>query len=190
VAYVQQADALVAEMKTSRTKFWRAQLEVVDALLANASDKVAHRVQVRLAAAKVAFEDKYGSLSDEIRELAVSMEPRFDESEESLAECPACGSPGVAGGDIWLDEVVSWDNDPNEPNVWGGLQFTATSFSCQHCGLRLASREEIAAAGMPAHWEFTGIDLADYVGYLEEAEAARRDETSAAEWDAVPNDAG
>ena len=42
VAFVQQADAILADMSRPREEFWRERLDVVDALLADASDRVAY----------------------------------------------------------------------------------------------------------------------------------------------------
>jgi hypothetical protein len=96
VAFVQQADATLADMGKSRTVFWGDKLGMVDALLADASDKVAHLVQVKLAAAKAAFEKKYAEVTSEMRDLIKKMTPYFDETAEAEAECPACGARGVA----------------------------------------------------------------------------------------------
>jgi hypothetical protein len=102
VAFVQQADAILADMNVPRYEFWGAQSEVVDALLSTASDKVAHRVQVKLASAKAAFIDRFADMSAEIRELVVTTEPRYNDAREAIRDCPVCGSKGIAGGTLSL----------------------------------------------------------------------------------------
>jgi hypothetical protein len=52
VAFVQFAESLLLDLGRNRTVFWGNQLTVVDALLAEASDNVAHRVSVKMEAAK------------------------------------------------------------------------------------------------------------------------------------------
>ena len=60
VAFVQQADALLADLGRSPLEFWQVQIEVVEALLADATDKVRHHVEVRAAAAVAAYNQQYG----------------------------------------------------------------------------------------------------------------------------------
>ena len=50
-AFAQHADALLSDLGRDRSAFWGSQLNVVDALPADAGDKVKHRVQVMLAGA-------------------------------------------------------------------------------------------------------------------------------------------
>jgi len=60
-AFVQQAEALLADFGRERGDFWDGQLNVVDALLKDASDKLAHLVEVRLAAATAMLERRYAT---------------------------------------------------------------------------------------------------------------------------------
>jgi hypothetical protein len=167
VAFVQQAEAMLIDMDTKwRWIFWGEWSGVVDALLADASEKVTHRVQIKLAAAKAAFAEKYGGMSSEIRDLIGKMEPRFSEEwEEATAECPACDSKGVAKGRFWVDEAVDYDKESGEPWVYGMVKFTPADFSCQVCGLRLTRPAELAAAGVPADLDFPEIDVATFDEY-------------------------
>ena len=55
VTFVQHCDVLLEDLGADRNEFWGRQLTVVDALLADASDKVAHHVEVKLAAARARF---------------------------------------------------------------------------------------------------------------------------------------
>jgi hypothetical protein len=171
VAYALQADSILADMKVPRSTFWGAHQEDVDALLGDASDKVAERVKMKLAAAKATLEKKYGVMTDEMLKAIWGITPRIDAMLESTAPCVVCGSDGVAEGEIWLDEAL--DNETG--SVYGGLRFTPTTFACQQCELRLTSPKEMLAAGMPTDWEHTDLDFSDYVSYLEDVEAARRE---------------
>jgi hypothetical protein len=60
-AFVQHADGL-KDLGRDRAEFWGGQLAVADALLADASDKVAHQVDVKIAAARASYEREYGDL--------------------------------------------------------------------------------------------------------------------------------
>ena len=82
VAFIQQVDASLADMGRARVDFWRNRLAVVDALLAQVTDKVAHRVSVKLAAA-AAFEKRYGHMPQEVRDLVRQLQPTFDEATEA-----------------------------------------------------------------------------------------------------------
>jgi hypothetical protein len=153
VAFVQQADACLVDMSRSRYDFWAERVDVVDALLANASDKVTHRVQVKLAAARAAFVEKYGEVLEELFQLIRKMPPQFDQMQEAVAECPVCGSQGVAGGEMSVD--VAGDH---EDDVWAWVHFDPTGFSCPMCGLRLDTQAEVVAAGIPAGWDLPDLD--------------------------------
>jgi hypothetical protein len=67
----------------------------VDALLSEASDKVAGRVAVKLAAAKVAFQRKYGEFPEEVQQ-AIRHVPQVLDADQEDYECPTCGSVGIA----------------------------------------------------------------------------------------------
>ena len=64
VAFVQYADALLADLGWDRAEFWDGQLAVVDALLADASDKVEHEVAVKVAAASAKSVEVHASWSE------------------------------------------------------------------------------------------------------------------------------
>lgn len=96
-------------------------------------------MQIKLAAAEAAFANKY---TDGLRGVVWRIEPYLgDEMYESTVSCVVCGSNGVAEGEASLEETVNYEHDRSEPDVYGWLKFTATSFSCQVCGLRLASKK-------------------------------------------------
>ena len=161
VAFVQQADATLIDMERPRASFWGDRLDVVDALLADASDKVAHRVRVKLKNAKVTFDDKFDDMANEQRTFITSMTPVFDETEEATAACPACGCKGIARGDMRVDDHYEMDSDGE---VTGGawVVFVPSSFHCQQCGLRLDTPAEVAAAGMPKEWERPDLHPSDF----------------------------
>jgi len=52
VAFVQHVDALVADLGEHRDNFWATYRSLVDALLKDASDRVAHHVEVMIEAAR------------------------------------------------------------------------------------------------------------------------------------------
>jgi hypothetical protein len=164
VAFVHQADAMLADLNKSRADFWADQLDVVDVLVADATDKVRHRVQLALARAKAAFVQEYGGMSDEMRDVIKNTPPSFDERHEAIAKCPACGSKGVATGEVELETEGGYDAD-GVARAWAFLMFTPETFSCQLCGLRLASQAELAEAGVPHQWVLPGLDASDYLAW-------------------------
>jgi hypothetical protein len=162
IAFLQHAEAILEDLGGDRADFWKDWTEVVNALLANATDKVLHLVRVKLEAAKAAFQNKYAGMPAEVRQLIVTLEPRFDEVDEAVTDCPACGSQGVARGTYWVDEGVDYDNETGEPSVWGMVKFTPEEFSCQLCGHRLTTPSELAAARMPGEWDVPEIDVREF----------------------------
>jgi hypothetical protein len=70
VAFVQHADALLADLGRDRGEFWGPQLSVANTLLTDASNRVAHRVQVRLAAARARLVPYDANLLQAIRQWA------------------------------------------------------------------------------------------------------------------------
>ena len=122
-AFAQHADALLSDLGRDRSVFWGSQLNVVDALLADASDEVKHRVQVLLAGARAQFEQRYGSEPPELIELVQQLEPDREPEPPTLqVPCPVCQTPGAVLG---TDEI--------EPGV---IRIDVDGFSCRICGLR------------------------------------------------------
>jgi hypothetical protein len=106
VAFAQHADELLADLGRDRAQFWGGQLSAVDALLADASDKVAHDVEVQLAAAHASFERQFGEAPDEMLAIVQRLTtPNFRGGDvgDERADCPVCDSHGVATGDTVLN---------------------------------------------------------------------------------------
>jgi hypothetical protein len=136
-AFAQHADALLSDLGRDRSVFWGSQLDVVDALLADASDKIKHRVQVMLAGARAQFEQRYGSEPPELIELVRQLEPDREPEPPTLqVPCPVCQTPGA---------VLGTDDEEAPPGV---IRIDVDGFSCRICGLRLRSKAEMAAAGL------------------------------------------
>ena len=174
---LQHADALLEDLGRDRAAFWRTQLDVVDALLADASDKVAHRVKVKLAQARANFERQYGQQPAEILQIVhrmANVQPL--NNNQARTECPACESTGVATG----RHDVEWDHEPDEEgNLFGTEWFVAGRFACSACDLQLDSAAELTAARIQSRWEIGDADARNYLAYLEPdsyEDEARREE--------------
>jgi hypothetical protein len=157
VAFVEQAEEFLDDLGRDRSAFWGLHAEVVDALLADASNKVTYRVQLKLAAARANLERRYGGESAEVLNVVAKLaRPTGLGVSHETAECPACEYTGIAAG----DHDVEWDYDregdlfPAVPAVW----FTADGFACRVCGLRLDSTAELEAAEMSSRWEVEDAD--------------------------------
>jgi hypothetical protein len=121
-AFVQHADSLIKDLDRSRDDFWGDQLAAVDALLEDASDKVAHRVTFRLAAATARLERRYTAEGDAF----VNMVRTFSKSaaltgSQRFQPCPVYDSFGIAAG----EHSVSWfaeeqDKDTGDFSGQGG----------------------------------------------------------------------
>lgn len=172
MAFVQHADALLADLGRDLGAFWGPQLDVANTLLADASNRVAHRVQVKLAAARASFAEYDTNLLQAIRQwAAVEVLSR----DQAHTECAACSSQGVASGFRHVD-VSEHETDPSgnirRPilSVW----FSAESFSCPVCGLRLDSPAEMTAAGMEETWDEGPEQVDDYSEPYDEDEGYER----------------
>jgi hypothetical protein len=162
VAFVQHADALLADLGRDRAKFWGGQLAVVDALLADASDKIAHHVEVKLAAARASFDRRYGEEPDELLHLVRRLaNPQVLENDQAPIECPACESLGIATGAREVEYDHQEDQDGTIYPV-AVVRLTVASFACRVCGLQLDSAAELTAARMEAYWEDEGADPLEF----------------------------
>jgi hypothetical protein len=94
-AFAQQADALRAELRQDLHDFWGSQLPVVDALLNGASNKLAHRVEVGLAAAAAMLERRsvtQGEAVISVLRLATESAPL---TADQRRKTPWNGFPGI-----------------------------------------------------------------------------------------------
>jgi len=146
-AFAQYADELLRDLSRDRPGFWGGQLEVVDALLSDASDKAARDLEVKLAQARAYlsqhFGDKPAELLEAVRQLA---DPGRYGPDQKPGECPICGSMGLLTGTSYL----FW-----APDVEGEEQelLVPSAFECRVCRLRLTSRIEAEAVGFE-RWEY------------------------------------
>jgi hypothetical protein len=152
VAFVQHADALLKDLGRDRTAFWNSRLEVVDALLADASDKVQHRVEVMLAGARARFDQRYGQEPEElvqlVRRLEEEREPDLDVDDAGVALriwCPVCEMPAPLH--FAKVEMQARDED-GQPLEVPRVNLTVDGLDCRICGLRLRGRAEMDAAGV------------------------------------------
>ena len=163
VAFARQADAFLADLRRDRTAFWAAQLGMVDALLAEATDKTARVVAVKIAGARAEFGRGYGGgppeVLDLVRRLAASARP---DAEEERMQCPACASAGFGIGDHEVDWDYERDDEGHFHATIGKVWFNVTGFECTICGLDFHDEAEVAAAGMEVRWLVPGADPNDY----------------------------
>ena len=163
-AFIQQADALLNELGRNREDFWGGQIPVVDEFLKDASDKVKHRVDVRVAGAAAMLSSRYATEGQAVilaLQAVSKLAPLADDQRHH--KCPVCDSFGVATGthDVaW--EAGDWDKETGEvTNADASVWFSADSFRCPVCGLRLDSQAEIDACFDPV-WEIEDADWRDY----------------------------
>lgn len=167
-AFVQHAEVLVADLGRDRRAFWAGQLGVVDALLADASEKIAYLVAVKLAEAGASYLQHGTVDSRETRMARVAQrmsKSAIFGSVEKLVRCRVCGSDGVAVGDYDVEfEPDELNKDTGEvTNAVGTVWFDADRFYCGACGLRLNNPAELAEAEVDRRWEIHGVDWFDYL---------------------------
>jgi hypothetical protein len=170
-AFVQQAEALLADFGREREDFWKGQLSVVDALLAGATDKLRLRVEMKFAAAGAMLDRLYETHGEAVLDAlqALSKATALQHDQRFLG-CPVCGSDGIATG----EHTVEWVPDEGQKKVGQvhdydrQVWFTAKAFQCPVCKLRLDSEAEIDAAGMNTAWHIEDADLRDYEEPMDE----------------------
>ena len=164
VAFIQHVDALLLDLKRDRAEFWGDQLVVVDTLLGMVRDKIAHRVSVKLASARVYLRGRYGDSEEAILQVLRKLQEtqRLDEGQE-MTVCPVCDSFGVLTG----DRLLGWESDDagfagvihsSTRKVW----FQAQSFMCRVCRLHLDSVSELEAAKMEVRMQLAVVDTIDF----------------------------
>lgn len=161
VAFVQHADALLADLGKQRDNFWATYCPLVDALLKDASDKVTHQVEVMIEASRASFNDRYSGMPEEVLEVVRRLsEPQTVEDNELESGCPACESEGVKTGYYHIE----WDDQDvgQVARLGGTVWFVPELFACHVCGLRLDSTPELRAAHMNNWLEIEGADPYDY----------------------------
>ena len=157
VAFLQQTDSLLAGMGRDRADFWGDRLDVVDALLADATDKVEGLVRLKLAVARAAFERMYADMPIDVRQYIEGMPPTFDEMTQALVDCPACGSQTAASGVHSVEVDGEYDED-GYPHAWAWVVFAPAALVCWRCGLQLDSQAEMLAAGLLKEWSLPDLD--------------------------------
>jgi hypothetical protein len=173
-AFAIHADALLGDLGRDREDFWGAQLPVVDELPKEARDKVAQRVAVRIAAAEAWLDERVAAEGeDAISMLRTLGRTAALTTSQHFRTCPVCGSYGIATGEHTVEWVASdFDKETGaitnaEPEVW----FSAQSFQCRICRLRLDSEAEIDKAFDPV-WEIEDASWHDFEPDLGDGEDA------------------
>jgi len=158
VSFIQHAHAMLADLGRDVEPFWGERYAVVEALLAEVTDRVAHRVSVKIAAARASFDRQY-DFAPEVLEILrrIPKPPHLGQGEETQT-CPACESDGIAEGEYEVVDAYDRDGIPSGREVL----FIATGFRCPMCGLHLDSVMEMSGSPIPDDWEIEGADPDDY----------------------------
>lgn len=181
-AFLEHSDAVLTDLNRDRADFWGGQLRVVDMLIQGASDKVAHRVGVRLEEAEAALERRISAEGNAVVDAVIALSGSVPlAADQRIRSCPVCGSAGVATGEYSVEwEPYDWNDDGQVSAVAGEVWFTAHSFRCPVCFLRLVSEAEVGKA-FDAVWQIEGADWRKYEPVYEYDDDAayerRRDDT-------------
>ena len=162
VAFAMQANTFLWDLGRPEKEFWGTYYPLVDTLQEYVSDRISHDVEVKIAAARADFRQRYGEGPAEILEVVRRLAgSRVRDDDQEPCPCPACESAGMATGDHDVEREPEWDAD-RPLNVFGTVWFSPSGFECSVCGLRLGSVAELAAAGVPARWEIENADPLKY----------------------------
>jgi hypothetical protein len=135
--------------------------EIIEAYLVLNKKNVEHRVEALISRAKQRLMlAKSGTLPAKIQlEWGNATDLTAGHSYSAPAQCPACGSPGMAEGDDNSDMEYQYDGgygDEEQGWVWATVTVPVDYFSCPTCRLVLDGYELIEQSGMAE--TFTVID--------------------------------
>jgi hypothetical protein len=136
-------------------EFWSPHYEFVRAILDEDSELVQQAVTLKISQARERFRqiESLTPLQRDVILALVASQLSDGTIEQSLVECPACGSQALALGS---NEIDYDDVDIDMDSAIGGrlqVMFTPGSLKCGVCGLRLENPDELFHAGVPATWE-------------------------------------
>jgi hypothetical protein len=165
-AFLKQVDACILAYGSARHEFWGDHKQAVDALLTERAGQVERLVATKLAMAKSYFAGRFSGLDPE-QVRAMTNEHDLPGINQSLADCPACHSLGVARGKHYIDSDYAYDRKVDiQSGAW--VAFNAQSFVCQFCKLQLDTPEQMTEAKMATRCRDVDVDL-DEVQTEEEA---------------------
>lgn len=140
-------ETLLADLGRPLVEFWERWTKAVESAVNEQEDQVFRDVQLRIAQARYAFDDRFAGLPAEVRESALKVPQPRNEAlagemlkisnndmvlETPGGDCPACGSQGI----LIFSAVTLTD---------AGMQFAANGFACYMCSFRVNGPDEMAA---------------------------------------------
>ena len=97
-----------------------------------------------------------------LKTLKSSEEPVEDKSKCRSTECPICHSIGVLSGYTETTSLgVGWDDELQCETREFEQTFYASSFACDHCGIRLDDAEEVRHTNMDVRYHDNYSDIVD-----------------------------
>jgi hypothetical protein len=169
VPFLRACDHLITGMaEGDRERLWGELLSMVDARLSDSSKAAELAATDALTAARLAFDRRYGSLDNAVRDAVLSgVESAYDVTkyEEDLVDCPACSRRAITHGSYDVEWEADWDVADGEAYVAGVypvVTYAPGHLACRVCGLELDGEEELGAAGVPAAWQIEDAAAADF----------------------------
>lgn len=151
-----------------RSQMWGELVSTVDARLSESAREVELLVTDAIASARLAFEQRYGSMDPAVREGVLSgIESSYGVTkyEQFLVECPACGRQALTSGSHDVDWEADWDFADGEAYIAGGypvVTYLPGYLHCRICELELDGYDQIEAADIPTSWTVEDADPADF----------------------------
>jgi hypothetical protein len=169
VPFIRACDHLLSNLPGGdRVSMWGEFISIVDARLSDSTKAAELLVADALAAARLAFDARFGSLDDAVRDGVLSgIENSYDlaKYEESIVDCPACARSALTRGSYEVDWEADWDVEGGEGYVSGVYPVVTYSpgyLYCRVCGLELDGQEQLSAAGVADSWTLEDADAADF----------------------------
>jgi len=138
---------LLTDFGRPLVEFWERWTTAVENAVNEQEDQVFRDIQLRIAQARYAFDDRFAGLPPEVREGALKVpQPRNQVlagemlkikdndmvMETPGGDCPACGSQGIL-----IFSAVTQTRT--------ATQFSANGFACYMCSFRVSGPDEMAA---------------------------------------------
>jgi hypothetical protein len=147
VPFIRFADACVARLGEEPESFWpESLLGQRRHWLSESEESEKLRLQEQIAAARLRFEERFGSFPEAereaIAELLIEGADVYGEEAQRVL-CPACSSWAVLHGTITVEGEPEYDREGGVESVSYNGEFTPDSLKCPACGLELTGFTDV-----------------------------------------------
>lgn len=131
------------------------------ALLQQAVKATEWAVMNRISRSREDFESKYRDSNKRKEMIERASDRPFQDYEKKFNiivdswerhQCPACGTNGFLGGQLWSEDVVDVDDSDDPMIEYTDETYTVEEYVCPNCDLHLFGTKEVQPAGLPSEF--------------------------------------